>query len=363
MVYWGSFGIVRPVHFEHRGVAVPCAIPIYRDHDETYRADSCQPLRQAAAGGGVRLEALRHGHYPGGALPAAALPGIKMIGFWDAAEDQPWGLDWHRNEGVEITFLERGALAYGADGKHYLLQPDDLTIARPWQLHRVGDPRVTASRLHWLIIDIGVRRPHQPWKWPPWLLLARPDLDELTKTLRHNEQPVWRANPDLRRSFREIARTIEAKSDEHAISRLTLRVNDLFLSLLEMFRIKRVRLDTSLTTSRRTVQLFLADLRANPEHLSERWTLAGMADSCGLGRTQFVHHVRSLTNMSPLQFLTHCRLEASVEALCDRPRRPITEIALACGFSSSQYFATVFAAHFGCGPREFRYGQAVNPRR
>ena len=154
-------------------------VPIYKDHDETYQADTCLPLVEAAAKHRVRIEALVHGHYPGRRLPHGALSGIKTVGYWDADHDQDWGLHWHRNEGVEMTFLESGSSVFAVDGHEYVLHPDDLTLTRPWQRHRVGDPNVGAGRLHWLIIDVGVRRPNQPWRWPGWLLLSRPDLDEL----------------------------------------------------------------------------------------------------------------------------------------------------------------------------------------
>jgi AraC-like DNA-binding protein len=309
---------------------------------------------EAVNTGRVKVEALRHGHYPGKVLPAGALPGIKMVGFWDAQGEQQWGLSWHRNEGVEFTFLESGNLEFAAEARNYTLQADDLTVVRPWQLHRVGDPYVAPSRLIWLILDVGVRRPNQEWKWPSWLMLSQPDREELTNILRHNEQPVWKAATDLRRCFCEIARCVEADLEGNKVSRLTVRINEMILLLLEMFRTKKMRLDSSLSSTRRTVQLFLNDLQTHPKHLEEEWTLEGMAASCGLGVTQFVHHVRNLTNMSPMSFLSHCRVELAVKILRERPEESVTAIAMQCSFSSSQYFATVFARRVGCSPSEYR---------
>src|ERR1035441_8384510 len=119
-------------------------IPIYHDHDEQYRADSCGPLLDAVRRGTLELQAVRHGHYPGLALPSAELAGVNMVGFWDAGKDQDWGLGWHRNEGIEFTFLERGRLPFGAGDRHWELRPNDLTITRPWQLHRVGNPTIAS---------------------------------------------------------------------------------------------------------------------------------------------------------------------------------------------------------------------------
>ncbi len=329
-------------------------VPIYRSDDQTIRADNCDSLIEAASKRAVRLEALIHGHYPGSPLPAGVLPGLKTVGFWDAECAQNWGLPWHRNEGIEITFLETGRLGFAVDHRKCELRADDVTITRPWQLHRVGDPYVDAGRLIWLIIDVGVRRPNQRWKWPPWVMLSKADLDQLTSLLRHTERPVWRASPEIRRCFQQIAETIEMERNGSGISRLTIRLNDLMLLILELFRKQDVSLDPSLSTSRRTVELFLMDLRSHADHLAIAWTVQEMADSCGLGITQFVHHTRRLVNMSPMHYLNYWRLEHAARMLREDLRKTVTDIAVSCGFSSSQYFATAFTAKYGLPPTEYR---------
>ena len=79
-----------------------------------------------------------------------------------------------------------------------------------------------------------------------------------------------------------------------------------------------------------------------------------MAEHCGLGVTHFVHHCKQLTNMTPAQYLNHCRIEAGAKMLVEKPAMSITNIALTCGFGSSQYFATVFRRRYGCSPKDFR---------
>lgn len=329
-------------------------LPRYTERGETYAADTCAPVARAVKLGEMRQEALVHGHYPGRKLPRHALPGVKSVGFWDATHDQNWGLDWHRNEGLELTMLESGRLAFSVDGRACVLKPGDLTITRPWQLHRVGNPHVTAGRLHALILDVGVRRPHQTWNWPTWLMLSKADLAELTTMLRHNEQPVWRAPEPVRRCFRRIGLAVESNEGASSISRLTLHLNELFLLLLEMWRSANISLDSSLSSSLRTVELFLDGLAGSLPVMAQEWTVPRMAGQCGLGVTYFVHHCRQLTNMTPLQYLNHCRLEAARRMLSEPSGRNVLDVALACGFNSPQYFATVFRRQYGCTPREFR---------
>lgn len=329
-------------------------IPIFRNLDETYRADTCLPLVGAVERGLVRLHGLAHGHYPGRKLPPDILAGVKSIGYWDAAGNQDWGLPWHRNEGIEFTLLESGETEFAVGEQYYVLHPGDLSVTRPWQKHRVGNPNVGAGRLHFLIIDVGVRRPNQIWQWPPWLVLAPRDRDELTGILRQNEQPVWKATPDIRRCFKMIAKAVERDCGGTSGSQLGIRVNELLLLVLLMLRTQNVALDETLSSSRRTVELFLADLRAHPEHLALEWNLEKMARSCGLGPTRFVQYVKALTKMTPGHFLNHCRLETAAACLREHPEMTVTDVAGRCGFSSGQYFATVFGDKYGRAPNEYR---------
>lgn len=332
-------------------------LPVYIDDGATYQADTCLPLEQAAASGEVRFGALVHGHYPGRRLPRNALSAVKTVGVWDADHDQEWGLSWHRNEGIELTYLERGTLAFAVDDYRCVLQPDSLTITRPWQPHRVGDPYVTAGRLHWVILDVGIRHPHQSWRWPNWLVLTKSDIQELTGYLSQNEQPIWPANEAIRRCFQQIASVVES-DDEANVSWLAVHLNELLLHLLRLFRDQGAPLDHSLTSTGRTVELFWQELRGNAECLAMEWTVPRMAESCGLGVTQFLQYSKQLNNMTPAHYLNYCRVKAAARMLLEDSSLTVTHVAMACGFSSSQYFASVFRRYCDCAPNDFRLRHA-----
>ena len=334
------------------------SIPIYQEHGKTYEADTCRPVEHAAQTGQIRHEALVHGHYPGRRLPPKALPGVKVVGFWDADHRQDWGLAWHRNEGIELTFLESGKLGFAVEGhSSRLLKAGDLTFTRPWQRHRVGDPEVGAGRLHFLILDVGVHRPHQAWHWPSWIVLTPDDLCQLTDFLRHNERPVWQVTAEVARAFVRIGAAVASDRQGSGVSCLAIQINQLLLSLLEMFQRQSVPRDASLSTARRTVELFWADLCQDLNHLALEWTVRGMARRCGMGATNFIHHCKQLVNMTPMQYLNHCRLNAAARLLKDEPERSVTDVAVSCGFASSQYFATLFRRQFNSTPREYRNGR------
>ena len=328
--------------------------PIYRAGRARYGIDRCAPQRRAIVAGKIEFHALTHGHYPGRSIARSVLPGLNSIGWWNAAEPQDWGLEPHRNEGIEIVFLETGSTAFAADDRLHALHAGQFTVTRPWQLHKLGDPNIGPGRLHWLILDVGVRRPSQEWRWPRWVMLTPPDLAALTRMLRRNEHPVWTATPEIARAFRQLAATVLTYGERGAVSRLIIQLNALLLGMLDALRTQQHREDAALVSRRRTVELFLRDLAQNPASASGPWTLARMAAHCGLGVTAFSEHCRASVNAGAVEYLNHCRLDAAARRLRAEPRTPVTRIALECGFNSSQYFATRFLRRFRCSPRAYR---------
>jgi AraC family L-rhamnose operon regulatory protein RhaS len=333
--------------------------PLYKAQDRTYLIDTCQPQLRAIEAGRIDFHALSHGHYPGTVLDRDVLPGISTIGYWDAVGEQGWGLEAHRNEGLEVVLLETGGMPFIVDGKRCDLRAGDLTITRPWQLHRLGDPHIGPGRVHWFVLDVGVRRPDQTWRWPRWVSLIREDLAELTARLRQNERPVWPGTPEVRHDFQAIAEAIRQNRGRSHVSSIVVHLNHLLLNLLLALRKQAVPQDPGLTSWERTVELFLADLRANPASLAHEWTLEEMAAQCGVGATTFVKYCRRETNASPMRYLLRCRLEEAARRLSADPGASVTRIAFDCGFSSSQYFASQFRRCFGRSPTGYRAGRGT----
>ena len=331
-------------------MALPHA-PIYQEQGKTYHVDSCAPLIDAVKHGDLELAALGRSSYPGDQIPDQVLPGLRSVGYWDAMQEQQWGLPWHRNEGIELSFLETGRMAFSIEEKELFLDPGSLAITRPWQPHKLGQPNIGIGRLHWIIIDVGVRQPHQEWNWPDWFIMMPEDLTELTAFLRENEQPVWPASKEIRDCFRQIGETVK---DHKSPSRLAVYTNELFLHLLELFREQKVSLNKSLTDAQRSVELFLDSLRGS---ITEEWTVDSMADCCGLGVTRFTHYCRRITNLTPQYYLNKLRLDVATQMLKNSPEKSITDIAFDCGFSSSQYFATAFKKQHQVSPSHYRKQQ------
>ena len=138
--------------------------------------------------------------------------------------------------------------------------PNNLTITRPWEVHKVGNPVIGMGKFYWIILDLDVRRPHQNWSWPDWIILAPTDLEKLTNILRQNEKVCWKADKRILDCFQKIGKAVDTDFEGSNASKIRLLVNNLLLLLLDLLVIEEVQLDEKLMNSSRSVQLFLKEL-------------------------------------------------------------------------------------------------------
>ena len=242
-------------------------------------------------------------------------------------------------------------MPYAQQNKDMELLPNYLTITRPWEAHKVGNPAIGMGKFYWVILDLQVRRPHQNWVWPDWIMLAPNDLEKLTTVLRQNEKIIWKADKRVRDCFQRIGKAVDTDVEGNNASRIRLLINYLLLLLLDLVMKDDVQLNEHLTDSSRSVRLFLSELENN---LSEAWTIEDMAKSAGVGLTRFTHHCKQLTNLTPMRYLMMKRIELSKEILIKNEFLTVSEVAFACGFSTSQYFSTVFKKQEKCTPLQYR---------
>ncbi len=86
---------------------------------------------------------------------------------------------------------------------------------------------------------------------------------------------------------------------------------------------------------------------ANPE-----FSINDLCVSIGMSRTPFYHKLKTLTGMSPNQFIKTIRLNKARELLKSK-RYNVSEVAIIVGFTDSKYFSTSFKKQFGYSPSKF----------
>ncbi|AKJ64464.1 AraC family transcriptional regulator [Kiritimatiella glycovorans] len=94
-------------------------------------------------------------------------------------------------------------------------------------------------------------------------------------------------------------------------------------------------------------------LRYLDEHLCEGVVVADLRHASRLSRSEFFRRFKLETGERPHEMLLRRKLELACDHLTGTAWR-ITDIAHELGFSSSQYFATVFKKYTGTTPRRYR---------
>jgi AraC family L-rhamnose operon regulatory protein RhaS len=324
---------------------------VFTNGREVHRADDCLPLTRAVEAGEMELHALARHSYPGVLLGASEAPGVCSLGYWKTLGEQHQGLPPHRNEGIELTLSLQGETPVTVEGKSYVLRPGELMVTRPWQVHSIGCPVFAPGKLGWLILDVGVRHPHQEWRWPPWVVLAKPEAEALTRSLRQNEDVIRPVHDALAEAFARMVRIAKSPEAPHRGSRIIMAVNALLLELLELFETKPVHFSPALTDASRSVRFFMEELRSR---LAEPWSVRSMAEACGLGVTHFTRHFQLVAGESPARHLLGLRLESAARRLRDEPGVPVSDIARQLGFPHANYFSRVFVRRYGQAPTAWR---------
>jgi len=89
------------------------------------------------------------------------------------------------------------------------------------------------------------------------------------------------------------------------------------------------------------------------EHLSSEILLNDLANLVGAGRTVFITRFKASFQQTPHQYITRARIRRAEELLA-KTDLPISQIALACGFSGQPHFSMYFKRAIGVTPLAYR---------
>jgi transcriptional regulator GlxA family with amidase domain len=101
------------------------------------------------------------------------------------------------------------------------------------------------------------------------------------------------------------------------------------------------------------LQTARAHLRLHPDESSNELTIDRLAALVSMSPFHFARCFKQTTGLTPHQFVTRERIERA-KALLAQARLPISDIALAVGFSSQSHFADVYRRITGTSPRRAR---------
>lgn len=239
----------------------------------------------------------------------------------------------HRNPGLEIVFVRRGHLLWQTEGVVESVPPGSVYFTLPEQEH--GSAEEFEPGHEWIFV---VFAPGRDGPLHPELGFSKTEAREIVSLLRTSRRHSLggsRAMETWLLSLVEESRS-DAPFREGRIAALGR------LAVIELVRCAqahgRQREPLVRSGARERLRSLVAAIAKEP---TRDWKVGRMAARCRLGRTRFADLFKAETGDSPVRFLQRMRVREACRLLRETDR-PITHIALECGFGTSQYFAHVF---------------------
>ncbi|OJG92007.1 hypothetical protein RV15_GL003652 [Enterococcus silesiacus] len=125
-----------------------------------------------------------------------------------------------------------------------------------------------------------------------------------------------------------------------------------FLTLLSRFKLQEKTIHSSILESRKQKysQSFLLYIKNN--YYREELSIREISHSMSLNSSYLSQVIKDEIGCSPMGYLKEFRLQKA-SILLETTDLPITEVALAVGYKSSQSFSRAFKDQFGCSPSNF----------
>lgn len=277
-------------------------------------------------------------------LGRSDVPGVARLGRYQNAQAEP-GLDEHSHGGaIEICFLVKGRQTYRMGGRDHHLRGGDVFLSRPGETHSTGVHPQEKGMLYWMILSA-------PRRGQDYLGLPAARGRALWLALRAVPRPMFRGTWRLKDHLdamvllqqrpRSTLRALATAAEVHAF-------------LLEVLACAG---DSGLSHARNPLERSRAYITS---HLGDPLPVPLLAGVEGLSVARFKERFKQETGIPPGEYVLRAKITEAKRRL-SRTSAPVTRIAFDLGFSSSQYFATVFKRFTRQKPGEFRRGAMPGP--
>jgi AraC-like DNA-binding protein len=299
------------------------------------------------------------------------IPGIHSIGQYNYVAARA-GLPPHKHVGcVEISLLVKGYQTYRVAGETYHVKGGEQYISLPDEMHDTGSEPQDKGIMYWLILDV-VKDPDKFLFLAP--AMARKLINDLLQFPNRHFPGHSGGHATLDLAFRALRQVkgadectgiFEKNAPEPIVPpkpRRSNRAADPSLQLLEASNHIVYYILQTITASRANVRPLLPVIKESLDFMmqnEEVWlSVAQVAEKVKLSESYFKILFREQMGLPPAEYMLRRKIEAA-KVLLSKPDCNITDLAYSLGFSSSQYFATVFKRFTNQTPSEFMAGHTM----
>lgn len=251
---------------------------------------------------------------------------------------EPRDEDKHR--GLLVLALPlKGRFGFVVDGRTVHVRPGEVVRIPPGTRYRTGVTTEPRGELMWLILQCRTDS----------VEMAGDELHRAIRLLSNSDDRLtWYTSTDPRQCADRLFGLAAQPRDWIADGLLRYALIEALLSITRAFH------DGGAGVSDHRHQAIGRCLAWLEEHIADPCDVGDLEAVSGLATSWFYQAFRAETGTSPKDYLLRRRIDHARQWLERDPDVTVAQIAHALGFSSSQYFATVFRRYEGCSPSQVR---------
>ncbi len=250
---------------------------------------------------------------------------------------------WQEHDGVEFLFMLAGEACWEfSDERLAQIKGGQAFVFPAGSRHRIVNGVYPPGRALWIVFNAAGSEGQRQG------LMSQAELRSMMQETEGLRSPVNLDGP----AVKALAELSQRLGDDRIflgspILKAEIR-SRLYAALIGLWSGAANRRDKAGGSEQ--VKIFETSLRRD---LSERIPIEELARDTGYGHSQLYALFKREAGMSPNDYRQRLRIKQSCRLLLET-RRPVTEIGLDFGFSSSQYFSRVFKKYVGTSPSEYR---------
>lgn len=234
-----------------------------------------------------------------------------------------------------------GKVNWWMDGKRFVLKAGDAIIIPPGQLHEAEALALQPRQHYWLCFDYPVKA---------FTGMSEEVTNDLVQTIKTIAGNSWSLGDECESLFRGMI-----KCHRHRGPLAPLQAQALFhLLLIQIIghaTSLKVKVPELFPQPHFRARIDRAKALLNQDDLAPPPSVGQMAKVAGFKEATFRRVFERYVGMTPANFIASQRVSQARNLLI--MGESVTEVAHKLGFSSSQYFATVFKQWTGLQPSEF----------
>lgn len=241
----------------------------------------------------------------------------------------------------ELYFVEQGAVNILIGGGSYQLDQGDFLVIPPRTFHCTQYPTLRCVRSVVYFRPQDISRRVLGLVSDPDALLSLPQIIHVSRV----------AQPQFVELISRMIRE-DRQPDPQTGALMYYYLQELFLLISRCGEIRQ-ELPLDIVVTNEQVLSAARFIHLNYMH---QISAADIAAASGFSPNHLSRKFRQAAGIGTHEYLIQIRLQHAALALAST-EESITQIALSCGFSDSNYFKDVFKKHFGQTPRDYRRKQ------